>query len=402
MERERDFDAVLDAVFGTGLDRAVDQEHAELFAALADTDLPTVSVDVPSGLDADRGEALGRAVVADHTVTLGAAKPGLFLANGPDHCGRVAVADIGLAWPEDAGLVPRGAVLTAARCQSMVSRRKPSTHKGTRGHLLCIGGSPGKSGAIAMTARAALRAGAGLVTVACPAAMTGSVDGALAESMTFPLPSDRNGTLGPDAWAAINERASEFDAVVVGPGLGRGEHVWLLLRDLLSQFDGPLVADADAINTLVQHSLRAMVGRRRARELADVIFTPHPGEMARMCGKSPADVQADRLGTALEFCESHPSTLVLKGAATIVTDGESVAFNTSGNPGMASAGMGDALAGIIGANLAAGIEPIEAAELAVFVHGLAADLLYQDFGGPGFLASEVADRVPSALNLLAT
>lgn len=397
MRDDPPFDLALDALFGTGLDRSIGSEITAVITALDDCGLPVVSVDTPSGLCADTGMALGAAVRATATITLGAAKPGLFVGRGPDHVGRLMVADIGLAEPAEAGIGIVGYLLDGARVASLVPQRSRTAHKGDVGHILVCGGSAGKNGAVVLGARAALRCGAGLVTMALPSRLAGTANSSLCEAMTLALADDGRGNVGGTAWAAIESAKDRYSAAAVGPGLGTGEGAVELVERFVERFPGRLVLDADALNVIASTQTAADHLRARCRAGRTAILTPHPGEMARLLDSSAAAVQSDRIG-AVRACSSRfpGTTVVLKGAATIVTDGDRLLFNTSGNPGMASPGMGDVLSGALAALSAVIDDPLSAAALAVYAHGLAADLLAGELEGPGFFASEVADALPDA------
>jgi len=392
------WDAVLDALYGTGLDRPLEGGDIEVVRAVNASALYTVSVDVPSGLCANTGQPLGAAVVADATVTIGAAKPGLFVGVGPDHAGRVTVVDIGLLDVDTAGITALGQVLDRETCCTWIPPRRRTVHKGDLGHVLVVGGQRGKTGAVLLAARGALRAGAGLVTTAVPRSLVDFTNAALTEAMTCALPESPRAEIGKHAWDALRPDVQRFSTAVIGPGMGTGAGAVALVEDFLREFAGTLVVDADALNVLALEPARlsAKLSHRRARGQGDVILTPHPGEMARFLGTTASDVQQDRLAVTRAFCAAHAATLVLKGAGTIVCDGHSTGFNTSGNPGMASPGMGDVLSGITG-TLAARMETsFTAASTAVYLHGLAADLVAARSRGPGYLAREVADALPSA------
>ncbi len=396
------FDLVVDALFGTGLDRAIGDEAAEVIEALNETAIAVFSVDIPSGLDADTGVPLGPCVRADITATIGAAKPGLFVAAGPDWCGRVEVLDIGLATPASAAVESIGTVLDATAIYPLIPGLDRTAHKGTRGHVLIVGGSAGKSGAVVLAGRAALRSGAGLVTLAVPSGIAGAVDAMLPEAMTLALADDGDGNLAEGAWQAITTLDTIYDALAIGPGLGTGEGTELFVGEAIQHFAGALVLDADALNVLAHGSpdLRTRLARRRARDHRRVILTPHPGEMARLVATDTGSVQADRIGVVDAFTKSHEAVLLLKGAGTLVGQNGALAFNTSGNPGMATAGMGDVLTGVTAA-LSARIEPsYDAACVAAYVHGKAGDLAATRIATSGFLASEVADLLPSVFDWL--
>ena len=403
----REVDLIVDALFGTGLDRDLDGDATATVEAVnryaAHNAIAVVAVDVPSGLCADTGDVLGCAVRARLTVTLGAAKPGLFVGSGPDFSGRVDVADIGLLDPGKAGLEPLGQVIDAHTCAAWLEPRPATTHKGQLGHVLILGGSQGKTGAPLLAARGALRAGAGLVTVGVPATLAAQTDAALAEAMTFALPDNGRGALAENAWRNLAEPLRAFDAIAVGPGLGTDLAVRDFVIELVRNYPGRLVVDADALNVLAdcRLNLGVMFTKRRRSGHGATILTPHPGEAARILAVDAAAIQADRLRAAEELSFDGPATWVLKGAATIVTQRGRFAFNGSGNAGMASAGMGDVLAGVCAAVTARVENPFRAAAIAVHVHGAAGDLMAGRLGGPGFLSSEVADTIPQAFAAVA-
>lgn len=398
-EAQERFDVIIDALFGTGLDRPLEGAVAEVVAAINLSSVPVVAVDMPSGLCADSGRPLGTAVRAVATLAIGAAKPGLFVGEGPDFGGRVSVADIGLVEPRAAALEPCGELLDGAAAAALLPTRRRSAHKGDGGHVLVVGASLGRSGAVLLAARAALRSGAGLVTMAVPASLARYCDAALCEAMTLELCDDGDGCVGAGAYQAIETVAERFDAVVLGPGLGTSAGATALASAVLANLALPLIVDADAINIFATaaEAFADELRRRHESGFPQVTLTPHPGEMARLLAISASKVQRDRIAAAEEFVRHNDAVLVLKGAGTLVAWGQHLAFNTSGNPGMASAGMGDVLAGVI-----AGLRPVtesafDAARLGVYVHGLAGDILEEDFEGPGFFASEVADAIPEAL-----
>ncbi len=398
-EAENDFDLILDALFGTGLDRPLEAGVAELVESINRCALPVIAVDMPSGLCADSGRPLGTAIRAAATLAIGAAQPGLFLDCGPDFAGRVSVADIGLADPRSAGLVPCGELLDAHSAAALLPSRRRSAHKGELGHILIVGASLGRSGAVLLAARAALRSGAGLVTMAVPASLARHCDAALSEAMTLELADDGTGSVAEGAYQAIEATAAGLDVVLLGPGLGRSQAAALLANQLLSNLALPLVIDADAISIFASdgNAFARRLRKRRQAGLPRVIVTPHPGEMARVLASSPSAVQRNRIAATKAFDQRNDALLVLKGAGTLVSSGKRLAFNTSGNPGMAAAGMGDVLGGVIAALLAVTPDAFDAARLGVHVHGLAADILEEKFEGPGFFASEVADAIPEAL-----
>jgi len=379
---------VVDALLGTGLSADVTGIHAAAIELMNGSGVPVFALDIPSGLDADTGRPRGVAVRAAVTATFGFAKYGQVIHPGVDHCGVLEAIDIGLDPRAVAEAPPDGALLDDAAMRALLPRRAADAHKGTAGHVLVVAGSRGKSGAAILATRAVARGGAGLVTLATPASINAVCAGAVHEAMTEAWP-ERDGGLGcdPDRLAAAVAGKS---AVVAGPGLGSARSIRDVVLWLLRYSDAPLVLDADALNALARNPSPL----RRAR--APVVLTPHPGEMGRLAGLSTAEVQADRVAVARAFATEHGCVLVLKGARTVVASGAFVWINPTGNPGMASGGMGDALAGLIGALLAQGLQASEAARLGVYLHGLAGDRVARR-GAVGMIASDLIDELPAAM-----
>lgn len=387
-----DADAVVDAIFGTGLRDEVRGLPAAAIEVINTCGAPVLAVDVPSGLDADSGRPLGSAVQAEATATFGYAKLGQVQHPGVRHCGALAVVDIGLADAALAAVPPRAALLGAADAARLVPRRDAEAHKGDCGHVLIIAGSHGHTGAAHLAARGAGRAGAGLVTLVGPASLYPVYAAGVLEAMTGTLPDDA-GRIRFDA-ARLAALVAGKTAVVIGPGVGTHGGAAATVRWLLEQTALPIVLDADALTILGRDAapLRAAGGR--------ALLTPHPGEMSRLSGVDAATVQADRVGQARRFATAHGCTLVLKGARTVIAEPGGFAWvNPTGNPGMASGGMGDVLAGAIGGLLAQGLPPAEAACLGAYVHGLAADRAAAA-GEIGLLAGDVAEGLRTALAAL--
>ncbi|MCL7488810.1 MAG: NAD(P)H-hydrate dehydratase [Desulfobulbaceae bacterium] len=391
--------AIIDAIFGTGLQRPLAGHFLEAVNAInrinKTSACPVVAVDIPSGLHADTGASMGAAVQADHTATYGLAKPGHFLHGGP-FCGKVHVVDIGIPTPALDNAELKGEAVDRSIMDTFIDR-SPSSHKGSYGHLFVLAGSAGKSGAALMCGLGALRVGAGLVTMAVPADLRTVFESNLFEAMTLMLADSRKHPSSRD-FGLIMENLAGKSALAIGPGIGTEEETRELVLRLYTEARLPMIIDADGLNIL------AMTPERIADPPAPRILTPHPGEMGRLTGMSAKEIQADRLSAALEFTAAANTaaahvTLVLKGAGTVICDpAGSWAINTSGNPGMAAGGMGDVLSGIIGGLLAQDVEPDIASRAGVFVHGMAADRLAtgRRFG---YLASEVADMVPAVITL---
>jgi NAD(P)H-hydrate epimerase len=400
--RERAFsaDVIVDALLGTGLNRAPDGLIGHVIAQLeSGAGLPPVlSVDLPSGVSSDSGVLPGAAVRATLTVALGAPKHGHVLPPACDRVGELRVAGIGIpaAVIDKAG--SRLGLLVPTDAARAFPPRAPGAHKGDFGHVLVIAGSLGKSGAAILSALGALRAGVGLVTVATPAPALPLVAAGRPELMTEPLPIDDAGGLDREAVRRAMTLARERDAVVLGPGLGQEPGTREFVRQFLPQCPVPLVVDADGLNALAG-------GPRSAAEFLrglPAVVTPHPGEMARISGIAAADVQRGRLEAARAFANRSGAVVVLKGQRTLVADASGrTAVNPTGNPGMASGGTGDVLAGIVGALLARRCPAWLAATAAVFVHGSAGDRALARLGTSSLLAGDLIDSLPEALRALA-
>ena len=386
----------VDAVFGIGLTQEVGGRFGRAIEFVNASGRPVCSLDLPSGLDADTGRPLGACVRARVTVTFGCPKIGLLTYPGAEFSGRVEVVDIGIPAHVAQAVAPLQTLLTVDAVRRALPARTPDTHKGRTGHLLVVGGSPGKTGAAAMTAAAALRVGAGLVTVATAAAQDPVMAALVLEAMTAPLPDDGSGRLGASALDELTALGRGKSCLAIGPGLGMSPDTGDLVRALLRSCPAPVVVDADGLNHLAGH-LDVLDGLP-----VPAVLTPHPGEMARLMGCTVAEVQHDRIGCARQLAAERGVHVVLKGARTVVArpDGR-LALNPTGNPGMASGGMGDVLTGAIAGLICQGAPPDLAAQAAVFLHGAAADRLAATVGPRGYLAGDVLRELPSAIARLA-
>jgi len=392
--RLADTDVVVDALLGTGARGVPSGVVAVLIEAINASGRPVVALDIPSGLPADGGAPSGPAVRAAATFTFAGLKLGLVTPPGVDLAGRVTVVPIGIDDAEVARDV-RAWLIDRADVAARFPPRPRDAHKGTYGHLLIVGGSLGKTGAAALAARAALRAGAGLVTAATAASQQPVVAGLLLEAMTEPLAETAAGSVALGARERVLELAAPRDAVAVGPGLGLDPDTQELARGLAQGLDRPLVLDADALTALAGR-LELLRGATAPRCL-----TPHPGEMARMLGVTVADVQRDRLATARHVATTYGVHVALKGASTVVAAPDGRAFmNPTGNPGMASGGTGDALTGILGALLARRMDPADAVVAAVYLHGLAGDLAVARVGEESMIAGDLIEALPAAFAAL--
>jgi NAD(P)H-hydrate epimerase len=389
-------DILVDALLGTGLASTVTGRYAETIDSINETGRPVVAVDLPSGLHADTGTILGRAIRASLTVTFGLPKLGLYQNCGIDLAGEVAIADIGIPSAYIDAIMSRTSLITEQVVRSYLPRRQPSSHKGTFGHAGIIAGSVGKTGAAAMAARAALRVGAGLVTVAIPASVNDILEAKLLEAMTAPMPETKARTISRTALDRLVAFMSARTAIAIGPGLSTHPETVELVQALTKQLDRPAVLDADALNALTGRT--ALLATCKTPP----IITPHPGEMARLeTDATSQTVNSDRIGTASRFARERGLFVVLKGARTVVArpDG-AVAICPTGNPGMATAGTGDVLTGMMVGLLAQGLPSWEAACAATYLHGAAGDLAAAGRGQSGMIAGDVIEEIPYALRLI--
>lgn len=388
-----DSHVIIDALLGTGLADPVTGLYAEAIERINQAQRLTVAVDLPSGIHADTGAVLGSAVKADLTVTFGLPKLGLFQNQGIDHAGRVEIVDIGIPLAYVDAVESRIHLITAPFVRTALPPRRLSSHKGTFGHAGIIAGSVGKTGAAAMAAQAALRMGAGLVTVAIPASVNDVLEAKLLEVMTIPMRETKARTLSRAALDRLKDFIAARTAVAIGPGLSTHPETVELVQALVRQLDRPSVLDADALN--------ALAGRAALLTECTIppILTPHPGEMARLVTKSSAQsINGDRIGTATGFARARGCYVVLKGARTVIAGPDGMAaICPTGNPGMATAGTGDVLTGMIVGLLAQGVASWEAACAATYLHGLAGDLAAETMGQTSLIARDVIDHIPYAL-----
>lgn len=364
-------EVIVDALLGTGLDRVVEGRFAEAIGAINAAHAPVLALDIPSGLHADTGLPLGVAVSANVTITFVGLKQGLYLGEGMDHCGWLAFAGLGVPAQAHAEISPPLRRLDATCISAALPPRRRSAHKGVHGSVLLVGGAPGMSGAIRLAAEAALRAGAGLVRVASHADSAAVVTAGRPEIMCYSVAG------GSDLAPLV----AQSDAIVLGPGLGRSDWARALWKASLAA-GLPLVIDADGLNELAD-----------APEKRDNwILTPHPGEAGRLLGTDSSTVQADRLTAVGDLAARYGGVAVLKGAGSLIAAAQEpcVSVCDRGNPGMASAGMGDVLSGVLGALLVQGASLRAAAEVGVYIHASAGD----EAGGSGERGLIAGDLMP--------
>jgi NAD(P)H-hydrate epimerase len=395
LRKYKQADLIVDALFGTGLDRDVEGFNKKIIEFMNAQRVPRLAVDLPSGIDANTGFPLGSAVRADVTVTFVLPKIGISIYPGLDYAGRIYVADITTPKPLEE-YIPYE-LLTHASVRGILKPRRPDSHKGTYGHLFILAGSPGKTGAATLASLGALRVGTGLVTVGIPASLNDIMEVKTTEAMTEPLPETDLRTLGKMSVRRAKEIiANKKTALAIGPGISTAEETRGFLYEMIRSVEIPAVIDADAL-TLIAEEPGILL-----RAKAPLVLTPHPGEMSRLTGTPIGDIERDRIGVSLEFARKHKVILVLKGARSLVTNPQGrVYVNTTGNAGMASGGMGDVLTGIIGGFLAQRIPPEDAARLGVFVHGAAGDEAARTYKGQaGIIAGDLAGELPKVLGAL--
>ncbi len=399
---------IVDALLGTGLNKNVRPPLSDLIIKTNRLSGPVISIDIPSGISSDTGQIMGHAIKAEATVTFGLPKRGHYLYPGAEYAGKLFVEDIGFP----------GKLMESARIKvslpqkkdmmTLLPQRPRYSHKGTYGHVLIVAGSRGKTGAALMAAKACLRTGAGLVTIGVPDSLVSSLQSRVTEEMILPLPDRNNGTLSYKAADTIlgflRKRAQ---VLAIGPGLSADEEISKLVCMLVTESKVPIVIDADGLN--------AITGRTGILKKCQVpvILTPHAGEMASLLRQGlgvrgegsekelKAQIEEDRINIAISFSKQTKTYLVLKGGPTVIAspDGEAV-INPTGNPGMATAGTGDVLTGMISSLLAQKLSPHDAAILGVYMHGLAGDVVSEKKGVHSLIASDIITAIPRAFGLV--
>jgi hydroxyethylthiazole kinase-like uncharacterized protein yjeF len=402
---------VVDAMLGTGLNKNIEGTLDKVIAFLNNSGSPVISVDIPSGISSDSGQIMGAAVYADCTVTFGLPKRGQLLYPGAEYTARLFVEDIG--FPER--LLTAGTLKVELPERSdlalLLSERPKYSHKGDYGHILIVAGSRGKTGAALMAAKACLRTGSGLVTIGVPESLVDVYQSRVTEEMMLPLPDHGNGMLSPGAADTILGFLSQrADVLAIGPGIGVSSGTQTIMKEIVQSSRSPMVIDADGLNSIKDKSLFS-------KAHAPVIITPHPGEMARLLGgrqsrraelktrnaEIRANIEKDRINTALSFSKSTGTYLILKGVPTVTAEPEGRAFiNSTGNPGMATAGAGDVLTGIVASFVGQGLSPQGAAVLGVYIHGLAGDIAAKDKGEQSLIATDLIEVLPEAFKTLST
>jgi ADP-dependent NAD(P)H-hydrate dehydratase / NAD(P)H-hydrate epimerase len=400
---------IIDALFGTGLGKDITGSCSDLIGVLNRSKLSIIAVDIPSGISSDTGQVMGNAIKADCTVTFGLPKRGHLLYPGAEYTGRLFVENIG--FPAEllksdnltVELPERDNVL------SLIPERKKYSYKGNYGHVLLVAGSRGKTGAAIMAAKACLRAGAGLVTIGVPESLAGIFQTRVTEEMTLLLPDKGDGTLSKKALDGIFGYLEKTAGLIaIGPGIGVSNDTEKIIERLILHSNSPIIIDADGLNSLKGNTKIF----RKAK--TPVILTPHPGEMAQLMRRQSkkeqcktinsglrTEIEKDRINTAVSFVKETGTFLVLKGVPTIIASPDGRAFiNSTGNPGMSTAGTGDVLTGMIAGFLGQGLKPLNASILGVYMHGLAGDIAAYEKGEHSLIASDIIDSISAAFKMM--
>jgi len=382
---------IIDGIFGTGLARDVDGISKKVIETINASGKPVLSIDIPSGIDGTTGQVRGACVKADLTVTFCLPKLGLILHPGCEYTGRLVVADIGIPQQAVEKQDINMELIDGSLVFGMLPERHANSNKGDYGRVLIVTGSTGMTGSGCLASMSALRSGAGLVYAAVPASLAGIYGSNLIEPIILPLEDSGKGSLTAKSIPGILEIMERMNVAAVGPGLSVTDDIKEIVREIITHAAIPLILDADALNAL--SSDVSILKKRKAK----TVLTPHPGEMARLTGISIDKIQKDRISTARGFSQEYGTVLVLKGSRTVVAlpDGR-VFINPTGNPGMATAGTGDVLTGIIAGLCAQGMDAADAAVAGVYLHGLAGDFAASELGMYSMVAGDIIKYLPEA------
>lgn len=389
-------DLVVDGIFGTGLRGEIEGLIRALIEMINDSRKPVISIDIPSGISGSSGKVLGTCIKAKKTVTFGLPKTGLVVHPGCRYTGELVVADIGIPARVVDSMDIDADLIDAGMASGIIPLRYDDSNKGSYGRVFIVSGSTGMTGSGCMAAGAALRSGAGLVYLGVPASLVPVYSACLTEPVIVPLEDYGSGYLSADSSGTAASWLGKVTAAAVGPGLSLNADTVQLVRKIIEISQIPLVLDADALNAV--SSDVCMLEKLRA----DAVITPHPGEMSRLAGISIEDVQNNRIDAAREFALRWKVVTVLKGSRTVVADRDGhVYINPTGNPGMATAGAGDVLTGIIAGLIAQGVKPVDAAVAGVYLHGLAGDNAAVNMGEHGLTAGDLIGELPFTIKKLA-
>jgi hydroxyethylthiazole kinase-like uncharacterized protein yjeF len=386
-------DLIIDGIFGTGFKGEMEGTAEKVVRILNTVETPILSIDIPSGLDGYTGKVTGSCVRADRTVTLCLPKKGLILNQGPEYSGELTVADIGIPDKAISHYKINIDLTEEKHIKTFLPKRNQDSHKGDYGRVMIISGSTGMTGSGCLASKAALRVGAGLVYIGAPKSLGYYYSSHTIEPIVLALEDQGRGYLSDECIDLMLEEASKMDALAVGPGLSTKPGIFEIISALLKNCKVPLVLDADALNAIAHNT---DILQEKASE---IIITPHPGEMARLTKQTIAEIQENRIESARSFSQKWGVITVLKGSNTVVAmpDGY-VSVNTTGNPGMSTAGSGDVLTGVIAGLLGQGLCPREAAIAGVYLHGMAGDMAAERLGQHGMIAGDITEQLPFAIN----
>ncbi len=385
-------DIVVDAIFGTGFSGKLSGIAELIVREMNESGIAIVAVDTPSGIDSDIGSVAGMAVKAELTVTMGLPKQGQFLYPARHYVGELYVADIGFPEQTIEGVVPAGTLVDSAVVQRFLPWRAPNLHKGAFGRTLIIAGSTGMTGAAALSATSALRAGAGLVYLAIPEHLNAVLETKCTEAITIPVPHTSDGSIALDSYYGLMEKMDTIDVVAIGPGMGQQRETQKLVRKVVKDAKAPLLIDADGINALVGN-----LSLLKKRSMPTIV-TPHPGEMARLIDMGAAEIESNKIEVARKYAAEWGVVLVLKGAPTVTAEPDgSFWLNGHVNSGLATAGSGDVLSGLIIGFLGQRTTPLAAAVSGVHIHGLCGEVLLEEIGEHAMIAGDLIDAIPRAI-----
>jgi len=387
-------DLIIDAMLGTGVKGPLKGLYADCANYINSLPCPVLAVDIPTGVNTDTGAIDGPAVKASFTATMALPKRGLLFSPGREHTGQLQVIDIGMPPRVIRDKNPDIWKVEKEDITSLLPKRAPDAYKNKCGTVAVIAGSTGFTGAAALTSEAVLRAGAGLCYLCIPESLNRILESKLTEVITWPVGDDGNGILQPDTDTGLLEKIQNQDSVAIGPGIGQHPKTAEFIFQLLRLVDKPVILDADGLNICAGNieALKAFKG--------EMILTPHPGELSRLTGLPVQKIMADRIGTVQHFSNLWNKVLVLKGGPSLIAlpDGR-VFINPTGNAGMATAGSGDVLTGLIAGLLAQGLKAEDAALAGVYIHGCAGDLAKNKYGEPGMIAGDILKLLPQAIKL---
>lgn len=383
---------IVDAILGTGLTRTVENNIEEIIHIINDSKKRIYSVDIPSGIGADNGKVYKAAIKAHKTITFQLPKLGCILYPGAEYSGELVIKDIGIPNEAIQKNSPDIFLIDKDFVKNILPHREKDIHKGNCGKLFIIAGSKGMAGAAVLACRAALRSGIGLVTAGIPAGILDIIQISVPEAICKPLGNEENIEIDISCLTSILEGAQQSDVIAIGPGMGKNPDIQSIVKKLIEEAQVPLIIDADGLNAIGERADAFFKGDK------SIVITPHPGEMSRLTGLDISQINENRIDIAREYSKKWGTIVILKGARTVIAipDGK-VYLNITGNPGMAAAGSGDVLTGILSSFVSQGFSVDKAAIAAVFIHGRAGDMMAEKFGEYGLIAGDMADGVGLAI-----